>query len=90
MPQPTVLEEFLIKLDVRGPDSAQLRDVEAGLESIRLGIASLLVCEDRCIMMLRLLLRYRTLKLRALCWVLRRLRAGQRGWRDEGGIQISP
>jgi hypothetical protein len=25
-------------------------------------------------------LRYLALKLRALCWVLRRLRAGQRGW----------
>jgi hypothetical protein len=33
---------------------------------------------------------YRIWKIRALCWVLRRLRAGQRGWRDEGGIQISP
>jgi hypothetical protein len=29
-------------------------------------------------MMLRL--RYRVWKLRALCWALRRLRAGQRGW----------
>jgi hypothetical protein len=29
-------------------------------------------------MMLRL--RYLTLKLRTLCWLLRRLRAGQRGW----------
>jgi len=29
---------------------------------------------------LRIRLRYLTLKLRALCWVLRRLRAGQRGW----------
>ena len=28
-------------------------------------------------------LRYLTLKLRALCWLLRRLRAGQRGRRDE-------
>jgi hypothetical protein len=28
--------------------------------------------------MLRVRLRYRTLKLRALCWALRRLRAGQR------------
>jgi hypothetical protein len=26
----------------------------------------------------RIRLRYRTFKLRALCWVLRRLRAGQR------------
>jgi len=32
-------------------------------------------------MRLRIRLRYRTLKLRALCWVLRRLRAGQGGWR---------
>jgi hypothetical protein len=31
-----------------------------------------------CPMTLRL--RYLTLKLRALCWVLRRLRAGRRGW----------
>jgi hypothetical protein len=30
--------------------------------------------------MLRIRLRYLTLKLRALCGVLRRLRAGQRGW----------
>jgi hypothetical protein len=29
MPTPNILEEFLIKLDVRGPDSGQLRDVEA-------------------------------------------------------------
>ncbi len=27
-------------------------------------------------------LRYRTLKLRALCWVLRRLRSGQVGYAD--------
>jgi hypothetical protein len=32
--------------------------------------------------MMTLRLRYHTLKLRALCWVLRRLRAGQR--RPEG------
>ena len=31
--------------------------------------------------MMTLRLRNRTLKLRALCWVLRRMRAGQRGWR---------
>jgi hypothetical protein len=42
MPQPTILEEFLVKLTVQGPDSGQLRDAEAGLESIRLGIAALL------------------------------------------------
>ena len=35
-------------------------------------------------------LRYLTLKLRALCWLVRRLRAGQRGWRDESGIQKAP
>jgi len=28
----------------------------------------------------RVRLRYLTWKLRALCWLLRRLRAGQRGW----------
>jgi hypothetical protein len=36
------LEEFLVKLTVQGPDSGQLRDAEAGLESLRLGIAALL------------------------------------------------
>jgi hypothetical protein len=42
MAQPAVLEEFLVKLTVQGPDSGQVRDAEAGLESLRLGIASLL------------------------------------------------
>jgi hypothetical protein len=42
MAQPSILEEFLVKLTVQGPDSGQLRDVEAGLESMRLGIAALL------------------------------------------------
>jgi NAD(P)H-binding len=37
------LEEFLVKLTVQGPDSGQLRDAEAGLESLRLGIAALRV-----------------------------------------------
>jgi hypothetical protein len=32
--------------------------------------------------MTRIRLRYLTLKLRALCWVLRRLRAGQCGWSE--------
>jgi hypothetical protein len=36
------LEEFLVKPTVQGPDSGQLRDAEAGLESLRLGIAALL------------------------------------------------
>jgi hypothetical protein len=31
-----------VKLTVQGPDSGQLRDAEAGLESLRLGIAALL------------------------------------------------
>ncbi len=36
-------------------------------------------------------LRYRTSKLRALCWLLRRLRAGQRrARRDESGTQKCP
>jgi hypothetical protein len=35
-------------------------------------------------------LRYRVWKLRALCWVLRRLRAWQRGRKDESGMQKSP
>jgi hypothetical protein len=35
-------------------------------------------------------LRYLTLKLRALCWILQRLRAGQRSGRDESGIQKKP
>lgn len=42
MAQPTILEEFLVKLTVQGPDSGQIRDAEAGLESMRLGIAALL------------------------------------------------
>jgi hypothetical protein len=42
MAQASVLEEFLVKLTVQGPDSGQLRDAEAGFESLRLGIASLL------------------------------------------------
>jgi hypothetical protein len=40
MAQPSVLEEFLIKLTVQGPNSGEVR-AEAGLESLRLGIASL-------------------------------------------------
>jgi hypothetical protein len=42
MAEPSVLEEFLVKLTVQGPDSGQLREAEAGLESLRLGIAALL------------------------------------------------
>lgn len=42
MAQSTILEEYIIKLTVQGPDSGQVRDAEAGLESLRLGIASLL------------------------------------------------
>ncbi|HEV7909589.1 MAG TPA: hypothetical protein VGP28_00495 [Methylocella sp.] len=41
MAQPTILEEFLIKLTVQGPNSGEVRDAEAGFESLRLGIASL-------------------------------------------------
>ena len=41
MAQPSVLEEFLIKLTVQGPDSGQLREAEKGFEALRLGIAGL-------------------------------------------------
>jgi hypothetical protein len=42
MAQPSVLEEFLVKLSVQGPDSGQLREAEKGFEALRLGIESLL------------------------------------------------
>ena len=35
--------------------------------------------------MLRIRLRYLTLKLRALCWVLRRMRAGSGIFEEKGG-----
>ena len=41
MAQPSVLEEFLVKLTVQGPDSGQLREAEKGFEALRLGIAGL-------------------------------------------------
>jgi hypothetical protein len=42
MAKPNLLEEFLVKLGVQGPDSAQLREAEKGFEALRLGIESLL------------------------------------------------
>lgn len=41
MAQPSILEEFLVKLTVQGPDSGQLREAEKGFEALRLGIADL-------------------------------------------------
>jgi hypothetical protein len=41
MAQASVLEEFLVKLTVQGPDSGQLREAEKGFEALRLGIAGL-------------------------------------------------
>jgi hypothetical protein len=37
--------------------------------------------------MMTLRIRYRILKLRALIWVLRRPRAGQRGWLARPGLK---
>jgi hypothetical protein len=41
MAQPSILEEFLVKLTVQGPDSGQVREAEKGFEAFRLGIAGL-------------------------------------------------